>query len=169
MSAFDAIHADEMRVAEARHLRMLRERLRPAGLRGEQRCVRCGYCCHARACRPTPEELRVIAEFFGLSGRDLILQHFVIDCISEGGPHFVRPAGANTRDLVGRLLPADRTYNEGACIFLSEDSECTIYAIRPREARAFLCWDADSNFDPVPFWHPGTLETILGDDAVTVK
>ncbi len=117
----------------------LEKELKPAHLRGESKCVKCGFCCHKRTCIPTPEELKKIAEFLKLTPKELINKFFAIDTRFEED-YYVKPLGENIKDLAGKFIPAERTYNEGKCIFLDKDNNCKIYPVRPITARTQKCW-----------------------------
>ena len=98
-------------------------------------CNKCGYCCHRRPCVPTPDEFEKIAEFLDLTPGQLIHKYYAIDSYHD--IYFLKPIGINQKDLVGKYIPGYRTFNEGKCIFLTEDNLCEIYDVRPQSAKNY--------------------------------
>ena len=82
---------------------------------GLTKCVRCGSCCFRRTCVPEPQEIEPIAEFLTLSVEKLIKNFMVGDLIN--GHRILRWINYNQKDLTGKFLPADRSYDAGDCIF----------------------------------------------------
>lgn len=123
-----------------------RRKRRPANLRGETACVRCGMCCVRRTCIPLPDEIPAIAEFLGLTVEELIKQYMVAD--RTGGEDVAHLKWANTaqRDVTGTFLSWCRTYDIAPCIFMDEDGICTcrIWEARPQNARNTACWSTES-------------------------
>ncbi len=148
---------------EARRLEELESKFQTAEKMGVNHCLKCGFCCCRRPCVPTPDEVKPIADFLGLSVRDLIFKYFCID--SNEGNIFIKPVGVNQLDLRGHYIPWDRTYNEGKCVFLQEDNSCMIYSVRPKMARQFECWkkDDDTKFDSRLMWERNKVKEIFPD------
>jgi len=132
-------------IEEQDRLEELREKLRPARLRGKKFCVKCGFCCHARTCIPTPSELKKIATFLKLTPKALIKKYYAIDRKSGDEIYYVKPLGKNIKDLAGKFIPASRTFNEGDCVFLGKNNLCKIYPVRPATAKASKCWLQDKD------------------------
>jgi len=129
------------KMEEQERLSKLRIKLNPADLQKKNKCVMCGFCCNCRTCIPTPTEAKKIAEFLKLSVKDMINKYYVID---ENGtyPHFhIKPLGKNILDLGGKIIPAERTWNEGACVFLDENNKCKIHEVKPHSAKIMRCWE----------------------------
>lgn len=153
----------QMRVEENR-LEKLRQKLKPADLRGEKKCVMCGFCCHRRTCIPTPEELKKIAEFLNLTPKKLINKFFAIDRQWLGKDYYVKPLSENILDLAGKFIPNDRTFNEGKCVFLDENNKCKIYPVRPKTAQIQKCWEEDEEDkeNVIDSWKDNVLEKEFG-------
>lgn len=116
---------------------------------GKKECIKCGWCCTRKVCVPTPNELRKIAEFLKLTPKECINKYFAIDMKSfrskdmkrfRSKTYFVRPIGIKQKDLVGKFIPSDRTFDEGKCIFLDENKICKIHSVRPYDAKSAECW-----------------------------
>jgi len=151
---------------EASRLDELEQKLKSARVRGENKCVKCGFCCHKRTCIPTPDELKKIAEFLNLTPKELISKFFAIDCQSFSDDYYVKPVGINIKDLVGKFIPSDRTFNEGKCIFLGKDNNCKIYPVRPKSAKLQKCWEENKEkadvSDVLSFWKGNILKKEFG-------
>lgn len=151
---------------ERARLKALEDTFDTAEKLGADECQKCGFCCHRRTCIPTPCELTEISKFLSLTAKETINTYFCIDRASFSDIYYVKPAGINTKDLVGKFIPTNRTYNEGQCIFLTEDSLCKIYSVKPESAKMQNCWEPpislkDHNYG----WTDGLLEDIIGHDA----
>jgi len=129
-------------------------------MKRKTKCQKCGSCCQWRTCIPTPSELEEIAKFFKITIEGLIEKYFCIDIIQED-IFYVKPAGINQTDLLGKFIPSRRTWNEGKCIFLTDDNLCKIYEVRPKTAKIQKCWihqkPDNSIFD---YWKNNKLEEI---------
>lgn len=139
----------------------LAQNLKTAKIRGETKCVQCGWCCSIRSCIPTPDELVEIARFLEKTPQEAIEEYFVIDT-HDNDVYFVKPLGKKIKDLAGKYIPADRTFDEGSCIFLTEDIKCAIYEVRPRNARECECWSDMEYPDPSKDWAGKVLEERFG-------
>ncbi len=156
------------REEEVRRLEKLKKRFKTAKDLGKKHCVRCGFCCYRRTCTPTPFELKKIAKFFKLTPAALIKKYFVIDKIKYNDPYYVKPAGENIKDLVGKFIPAERTFNEGKCIFLDKNNLCKIHPVRPQSARDCKCWedeDTELGRDYIKAWKGNKLLKEFGIDG----
>jgi len=122
----------------------LRLKLKPAELQGKTECVKCGYCCHQRACIPTPFEFLNICEFLELTPEEAFKKYFVIDYYGglfspiNDSTKFIFPAAKD--QTPGKLLTDDETFTTVGCIFLDENNHCKIYKVRPQTARKMECW-----------------------------
>ena len=116
---------------------------------GRTECQQCGFCCLRRPCIPTPDELEVIAKYLGLSVRDTLKTKMVVD-INEKNIYYPVWANESQQDMVGNLLPYNRTYDRGYCIFFDRTTHnCLIYEVRPEAARITQCWANNAlKFDP---------------------
>lgn len=129
------------RIEEGERLEKLKLELNPADLQKKKQCVMCGFCCNCRTCIPTPKEIKKIAEFLNISVKDIINKYYAID---KNGKYYnlhIRPLGKNILDLGGKFIPSDRTWNEGACIFLDENNKCKIHEVKPKSAKIMKCWE----------------------------
>lgn len=118
-----------------------KEKLKPAYMRGTKKCVRCGFCCHQRTCIPTPDELEVIAKYLKMTPKACIRKYYGIDYDEVG--YFIKPLGENILDLGGKVIPSERTFNEGKCVFLKQGADgyyCQIHEVKPLSAREQKCW-----------------------------
>ena len=123
-------------------------------------CQKCGFCCHRRTCVPTPEEIPKIAEFLKLSIPELIKTYYCIDAKTESMIYHIKPAGINQKDLLGQFIPGDRTFNEGPCIFLTEEKLCQIHPVRPKSAKLQECWTPNSTYNEFAFWKEDSLKKL---------
>jgi Fe-S-cluster containining protein len=157
-----------MRAAqEEQRLKILEQELASAHVLGKRHCVRCGFCCHKRTCIPTPTELRKIAKFLKMTPQALIDKYYAIDELD--GIYHVKPLGKNIKDLAGKFIPNDRTYNEGKCVFLLKNNVCKIYSVRPRYARETKCWDENALVaDGLKTWKRNALKREFGIDVATL-
>jgi len=142
---------------------VLREKLRPADLRGEDHCVRCTFCCQARTCVPAPAEVEAIARFLELTPRELLRTLCVADYQWDPREtvYYPRFVGVRNVDLAGTVVSNDRTYNEGACTML-DGNACRIWEVIPREGREAACWREPDTFEPRLEWKAGQLERMMG-------
>ena len=127
-------------IEESIRLNELREKFNTAEKQNKTECQKCGFCCYKRTCVTTPDELSKIAEFLKLSIVETIQKYYCIDTL-DYQIYFVKPAGYNQLDIRGKKIPPERTFNEGKCIFLSNNDLCEIYPVRPLSARLMECWD----------------------------
>jgi Fe-S-cluster containining protein len=145
--------------AESRRLQELRKQFTTAEDVGANECQKCGYCCHKRTCIPTPDELKKIAEFLGLSVIDAIKQYFCVDT-QRYDYYWVKPLGANRLDRGGQLLDADETFDEGKCVFLTDDNLCRIHDVKPASAKAQRCWMESGGATGWDGWKNGELDEL---------
>lgn len=135
----DMISGFMQKFEESERLTRLEDNMKSARILGKKFCVKCGFCCHKRTCIPNPEEVKKIAEFLKLTTKELINKYFSVDWDSDFG-YYVKPLGENIKDLGGKFIPDERTWNEGKCIFLTKENLCKIYSIRPKSAKLQECW-----------------------------
>ena len=132
---------------EGDRLNRLEQEMKSARILGKKECVRCGFCCHKRTCIPMPNDIKKTAKFIKLTPIELINKYYSIDKQSSGSDdYYVKPLGENIKDLAGKFIPDDRTFNEGKCIFLEQDgkrTKCKIYSVRPLSAKLMECWNKD--------------------------
>ncbi len=147
-------------------LERLEKELNSARLQGLDHCVKCGFCCNKRTCIPTPDELRTIAEFLKMTPEELIKTKYAIDYMGMSD-NYVKPLGANILDLAGQVIPSERTFDEGDCVFLAEDKLCSIYEVRPQQARDMSCWDSESGkgSGAIDAWKGDKLKEEFGIDS----
>ena len=149
---------------EESRLKNLEKSFNTAKKLGVNECQKCGFCCNKRTCIPTPNELINISKLFGLTIKETINKYFCIDRTTFSDTYFVKPAGINNIDLVGKFIPSDRTFNEGKCIFLTDNNLCKIYDIRPEAAKSQHCWKESITIEDRNYgWTEGFLETIIGN------
>jgi Fe-S-cluster containining protein len=79
--------------------------------------------------------------------KELINKYYAIDRMSYSDVYYVKPLGENIRDLAGKFIPSERTWDEGKCIFLNEKNQCNIYTVRPTSAKISECWNNNSKKD----------------------
>lgn len=156
----------------------LADRLQPASKRGLTHCVQCGWCCARRTCVPSPEELIKIADYLKITVKELLHKYYVIDrstIDNIGLVYHPRPANQSQTDLVGKFLPAERTYDVDKCIFQDDQYRCIIYPVRPKQAHQSECWnqseernkEIDKLNEPMFLaWKNGSLLMDNGFDAV---
>lgn len=148
---------------ERARLEELKEKFNTAEKLGVSECQKCGFCCHKRTCIPTPSELVEISKFLNLTVKETINKYFCMDSASFSSIYYVKPAGINNLDLVGKYIPNDRTYNEGKCVFLTDENLCKIYTVRPEQAKKQACWKKPTHNKNINFsWREGVLEKIIG-------
>ena len=155
--------ADQM-LEEGNRICALEAKLKPAYSRNVKHCVRCGFCCHKRSCVLTPDEVDKVAKHLMLPVKSLIQKLFIIDI--EEDIYFLRPVGKNIKDLRGKYVPSNRTYDEGPCVFLKDigcgEYDCELQAVKPRQARSFKCWAMNRIFNPIPLWKGDVLWKRFG-------
>jgi len=139
---FDGIMKQEQ---EYERLKTLKQQFKTAKDLGVKECVKCGWCCNRRTCIPTPEEFKKIAEYLRLSVQECIKKYFCVDKQSSDDFCYVKPAGVNQQDLIGKFIPCDRTYNEGKCVFLVDNNLCKIHDVKPLSAKLLECWNDNEN------------------------
>lgn len=153
----------------------LKEQFKTAKDLGEKHCVKCGFCCYKRTCVPTPIELKKIAIFLRLSIKNTIKKYYCVDRQDSSNIYFVKPAGINQLDLLGRYIPSDRTYYEGKCIFLDKNNLCKIYSVRPNTARILECWNNNSEeiklnrMKLMESWNNNNLKEIYPEYLETIN
>lgn len=150
----------------------LEKAMKPARITGDKTCIRSGFCCFRRPAVPTPDEIEKLASSKNMSGIDFINTYCTID--TNHKVYYPKLAGLNTKDLVGKWLDSESSFNEGACIFLSEKGEidgkykCIVHEIKPQACRSLKCWekyDKDKAFTGQNAWKPNILLTKYGIDA----
>lgn len=162
---------------ETHRLEELKKKLKPALDRKLNYCVKCGFCCNMRTCVPTPDELKKIAKYLKLTTKELINKFYAIDRQSFGDIYYVKPVGENIKDLSGKFIPSNRTYNEGKCIFLDKNNNCKIHKVKPKIAVMLKCWlENDDNYNKktdelekkkktIDSWKPNRLKDEFGIDG----
>ena len=159
----DFLKALELKTAEFKRLEELNKTHDTAFKLKLDKCQKCAYCCKIRSCIPTPDELRKVAKFFKMSVKDLIKKYYCIDCMpNRSSVLFVKPAGLNQLDLVGKKIPDLRTYNEGNCVFLDENNLCKIHSIGIEHAKGLVCYSSskESTEKVLKTWEGGKLEEM---------
>jgi len=157
---------------QANKLEILEKELKSARILGKKHCIKCGFCCHRASCIPTPSEFKKIAKFLKLTPIELFKKYYVIDRQDYreglGDIYYLKPAGINEKDLIGKFIPAERTFNEGKCIFLDKNNLCKIYPVRPETARKAKCWVKQKrDITPIKAWQGNQLKKQFGIDGKT--
>jgi len=140
----DLLETWERKESTYNMLDQLRLKLNPASLQNKTECVKCGYCCHQRACIPTPFEFLNICEFLELTPEEAFKKYFVIDYYGGllspiyDSTKFIFPVAKD--QTPGKLLSDEETFTTGGCIFLDNNNHCKIYKVRPQTARQMKCW-----------------------------
>lgn len=121
---------------------------RPAHVRGDLECVKCGCCCWLRPCCLVPSDVDKIAAFLKRSTHDLFENFLVVDKIR--GHLVVLPIRASQEELAGGFLPDENTFDINTpCIFLAENSlggtRCKIHKVKPRGGLEWECWRGDEH------------------------
>ena len=128
-------------IEEQERLAKLKIKMNPADLQKKKKCVMCGFCCNCRTCIPTPTEAEKIAEFLKISVKEMINKYYAIDKNGKYYNFHIKPLGKNILDLGGKIIPDERTWNEGACVFLNENNKCKIHKVKPKSAQIMRCWE----------------------------
>ena len=147
---------------ETNRLEELKKQFKTSSSLKLKKCNKCGFCCHKRACIPTPEEVKKVANFFKLSPNQLINTYYAIDRQTISNKYYVKPIGINQKDLIGKFIPGNRTYNEGQCIFLDRNNLCKIYLVRPQSAKNQKCWSNERFENAIDSWGDNELKTKFG-------
>lgn len=109
---------------------------------GKTECQRCGFCCAMRPCIPTPDELKAIAKYLGMTLKQCVFTYFVVENLPQYDIDFIFPAKETQLDLVGKGVPPDRSWDKGYCIFYDKkEKKCKIYEVRPKHAAGHRCWE----------------------------
>lgn len=98
-------------------------------------CDECvGYC--ERPGWFLPDEVRVAAEYLGLSLREMFERYLVVDWWGGGSDidHHVGILAPGKPSETGRVASIGFVRGEG-CVFLNEDGKCSIHAVKPHECR----------------------------------
>ena len=107
---------------------------------GANKCLHCGMCCYSYPCTPRPDELEPIANYLGISIRNLIDKYMVIDT-ADCKSFFPRWAKHGEEDLTGYRIPPERTFDEGYCILFDiKTKTCLINSVKPSETKLIECW-----------------------------
>lgn len=110
-------------------------------------CMRCGLCCYQYPCIPRPNEIEPIANYLGLSLRELIDKYMVINT-ADCKVYFLRWSKHGEEDIVGKMIPPARTFDRGYCIFFDQNAKsCFVHPVRPKEAESIKCWQKDTGRD----------------------
>lgn len=129
---------------------------------GKTECQRCGFCCLKRPCVPMPDELPTIAEYLGITAKQLAKEYCVVG-IRNSIPYLLF-AWETQKDLLGKLLPWYRTWDRGYCImFDKENRACKIYPVRPLSAKLLQCWvgRSQNSINPADPWTREEVEKLL--------
>lgn len=135
-------------------LQRLKLKMNPSELNGNKFCSQSGFCCFKRPAVPSPDEIKQLAKHFKLTPNEFINKYCAIDYAE--GEYYPKLLGSKQLDIKGQFIPADRTFDEGACIMLSKQKEdgkynCTINEVKPEACRYFECW-VDKPNDPNFVW-----------------
>ncbi len=107
---------------------------------GMTACNKCGFCCARRPCVPTPDEVKIIADYLGLGIKEMVHKYFIADDLGDG-TKFIFPAKETQLDITGTFIDWRRTYDKGYCVFFNKERElCKIHEVRPRDAKTTNCW-----------------------------
>src|SRR5262245_10787832 len=91
-------------------------------------CPTCQSYCMAKPGFMMPGEADKIAEYLGLSTRELFQRYLVAEHSLDGSMMVLLPAGASQRP--GTAVPA--VDGPGRCVFLTEAGLCAIHRVKPR-------------------------------------
>jgi len=143
---------------------IMQRRLRqPAVDIGKLKCVGCGWCCAKRTCAPSPNEVRVIANFLDMSISKLVRSYMVGDMDPDTHVAYLRFANTGQRHLLGHFLPVVETYAMGQCVMRDDlEKVCKIHEVLPREGKDYKCWNEKSDYFKGPStWKNGDLEKLV--------
>ena len=124
-------------------------------------CQKCGYCCLMRPCTPLPSEIPKVAKYLGIKVEDLVRKYMVVDKWPKSNYHLLW-AWETQLDITGKLLPYNRTWDRGYCIFFDRKTHlCKIYPVRPKVAKLTECWTWDDVSSPLRYWGKNTIYRFL--------
>lgn len=151
-------------------LNILEKKLQSSRLNGAKKCSRSGFCCFKRPAIPTPDEVEQLAKHFKKSPKEFINAYCTIDQGLAGESYYPKFAGLNSKSYIGKFLISDASWEEGACIFLSEKLpsgkyDCTIYNIKPKMCENMKCWEPPVKSTLLNEWNDNTLLTRFGIDG----
>lgn len=148
---------------EKQRLDELEEHLNSAKIQGKEKCVRSGYCCYKKPCIPTPDEIVSIAQHLKLDINDFINRYCVIDVMPNSkkiNTYHLTLAGINTQKYAGKFLTGKQTFNQGHCVFYSEEGKfCQLHesGTKPRTGKEFDCTQLGDSFCPIDSWNENQL------------
>ncbi|MBI4682623.1 MAG: YkgJ family cysteine cluster protein [Nitrospirae bacterium] len=94
------------------------------------RCSQCGECCCDPVIEVTHHDIRRLVKHTGISADRLIRLHAKSDFDSVDDSDLIKFSYGNRKISL-------RKNKNGACLFLSEDRQCTAYEARPMSCRIF--------------------------------
>jgi Fe-S-cluster containining protein len=134
------------------------DRARNNGLKS---CQRCGFCCLKQPCVPSPGEFNAVADYLGITPRELASEYAVVN--EEKNGFYLLWARETQMDIVGRALPYYRTYDRGYCVFFDKENHaCKIHQARPKTAKDTKCWKDKTGPSGV-HWSTDQIKALLPD------
>lgn len=128
--------------------------------KGLKVCQRCGGCCHVVPCAMSPKELACMAEAKDLTPSAFFLAFCVVSRVGDV-PLAVQPRRVGQTSIAGRWVPSYRTWDTDPCVFWDKAKGCTMYRVRPKNARDMVC--ADASIPRVPKWSRKELKALGWD------
>jgi Fe-S-cluster containining protein len=106
-------------------------------------CERCISACNRDPGRLIPGDLEKIADFLGISAKELLENYLVRIPARGGNRRLFFPAPAKLK--AGRCLAAPGTVvpdyydkENGRCVFLTPEGMCQIHEVKPFECAAYM-------------------------------
>ncbi len=104
-------------------------------------CEKCISACRRDPGRLVPADLKKIAAFLKLDGRELIQRHLVLIPAKDSHVRFLAPAKIKAARFLaapGSVVPDYYAAEKGRCVFLSPEGACLIHEVKPFECAAYM-------------------------------
>lgn len=110
---------------------------------GALKCQRSGMCCNARPGALDNKDIVNIARYLKIEESELCEKYLCVDRIEDV---IILPIRKGQEDLAGKAVPEERTFDSGACIFLTEfvnglkliETKCDIHDVKPKGCRELI-------------------------------
>lgn len=114
-------------------------RPKPSSECGAVSCNRSGRCCHDSPPVLEPDDLRRLAARFGVTTREFVKRHCVMDPDDGQRPVYLSRHGWD--DHLGEVVPDDETWSSEPCILFDKTAwGCSVHDDKPRGCREYGCW-----------------------------
>ena len=131
-------------------------------------CKMCSFCCWAKPCNLSKEDVTIMAKHFGITQQQLFEKYLVVDTAGVSFDEFsLTPIRKQWEIYAGGYLPDNATYDiDTPCCFLDESSrKCSLHDIaKPLGGREHECWN-DEDPRPIQGFTEEELKDLVGWDG----